>query len=223
MADDHGRLHGRTWSGSSPAWAPASSARGPGGAVTRDPFGVTVDVRRRDGDPVRRGRAWRPTRDVTRSPPPRCRRGGADGAGSASTTPRTRSCSTRTRRSCPGERAAWASWNVDTADCRRAAARAHDDVPHEPPAEPCRHDRLLRLGEPGAPISTRDGCSPANVRPSAVHVRDAGRPGRLGRLQGHRRTWYAGAHLGYGFHEDGCRSGYEAAAAIAEADVERVA
>jgi predicted NAD/FAD-binding protein len=38
--------------------------------------------------------------------------------------------------------------------------------------------------------------------------------GELPRLAGVQRTYYAGAHFGFGFHEDGLRSGYAAAARL---------
>jgi predicted NAD/FAD-binding protein len=40
---------------------------------------------------------------------------------------------------------------------------------------------------------------------------------RLGQIQGQQRVWFCGAWTGYGFHEDGLRSGQDVAAALLQA------
>ena len=111
----------------------------------------------------------------------------------------------------PRRPAAWASWNVDQADCR---------IPSDVLTMTYHMNRLQALpgpdqyfvsvnpGRPAGPVADHRGSADA---PPAVHVRDARRAGARRGAAGHRRTFYAGAHLGYGFHEDGCRSGFEAA------------
>jgi predicted NAD/FAD-binding protein len=114
-------------------------------------------------------------------------------------------------------RHAWArgAWNVDTVDCRR---------PGQQLTMTYYMNRLQRLpGETHYCTSVNPGdlVDPAKVilaRPMShpkYTFRTLDGQVALGRLQGHRRTLYAGAHLGYGFHEDGCRSGYEAAERVA--------
>lgn len=111
----------------------------------------------------------------------------------------------------PRSRAAWASWNVDQADCR---------VPGEALSMTYHMNRLQAL--PG-PVEYAVSVNPDDrLDPSRIITETAMRhplytfatldaQAGVAALQGRRRTFFAGAHLGYGFHEDGCRSGFAAA------------
>jgi predicted NAD/FAD-binding protein len=112
----------------------------------------------------------------------------------------------------PARPAARGSWNYATRDCRSDSALA----------------MTYHLNRLQALSGTRDYC--VSVNPRHIH------PGKIiqemtydhpqytfetleaqqvmERINGERRTWYAGAHLGYGFHEDGLASGARVAAAF---------
>jgi predicted NAD/FAD-binding protein len=123
----------------------------------------------------------------------------------------------------PRRRAAWASWNVEQDDC------AH------PSDELSMTYNMNRLQAIPGPVQYSVSVNPGpNLRDERILLEQTMRhpmytfgtlraQASMADLQGRRRTWYAGAHLGYGFHEDGCRSGYEVAERIAAETLEAVA
>jgi predicted NAD/FAD-binding protein len=115
----------------------------------------------------------------------------------------------------PRARRAWSAWNylaTDDAGGERPVAVSYliNKLQPLPFADPV----IVTLNPPLDP-------DPATVlqefeysHPLLDHAALAAQQS-LAQLQGQRRTWYAGAWLGYGFHEDGLASAHAVAAGIA--------
>ena len=106
----------------------------------------------------------------------------------------------------PAEPYAQASWNCDLADCRdpRSPISVTYDLNRLQGHRPGR--ALLCTLNPIAPVSpaTRSRACPTPTR-SSMRAAIEGQ-GLVGGMNGERRTWFCGAHLRYGFHEDGMAS-----------------
>jgi predicted NAD/FAD-binding protein len=117
------------------------------------------------------------------------------------------------RASLPVERRAWASWNMDLLDCRDAQRPVgmtyHLNRLQSLPGET---QYCVTLNEPSprpeTVIASMDYTHPV------LDAAAVGAQKELRRLSGARATFYAGAHLRHGFHEDGLMSALKVAEAL---------
>ncbi len=116
----------------------------------------------------------------------------------------------------PRARRAWSAWNylaVDDPQGERPVAVSYLINKLQP--LPCRTPVIVTLNPPFEPAASKVLGEFEYAHPlldSHAHVAQAG----IAALQGARNTWFAGAWLGYGFHEDGLASAHAVADGIAQ-------
>jgi uncharacterized protein len=112
----------------------------------------------------------------------------------------------------PVRTAARASWNVRMHDCRA------DDTPVSVTYDVARLQGLATAGPMLCTLNDPGDPSPVHARMRYTHPlldqRAVAAQRELVGLSGTRHTYYCGAHLGYGFHEDGARSAAAVAAQL---------
>lgn len=122
----------------------------------------------------------------------------------------------------PRRERAWASWNYRTRTSNKKAtevdqADAPEDAPIDAPVEVTYYlNRLQNFTaprpvfvtlNPAGPIAEEHVLKRLEYAHPCYKLDSIKAQETLPRMQGHRQTYYCGAYGGYGFHEDGVRSG----------------
>lgn len=113
----------------------------------------------------------------------------------------------------PQSRKAWSAWNYESAGPGEPNVCVHYLLNKLQPL-PCKTPVIVSLNpihapDPSKVLASFDYAHPVFDGPAIEAQRT------LRSLQGKRNTWFAGAWTGYGFHEDGLKSGLSVAAGIA--------
>jgi len=118
-------------------------------------------------------------------------------------------------RCLPLEAKTWSAWNYQSSSGKEPQVCVHYLINKLQPL-PFKEPVIVSLN----PIDTLDPAKIIAEFNYAHPVFDAAAiaaQGKLDQIQGYRNTWYAGAWTGYGFHEDGLKSGLAVAKAINQA------
>ena len=117
-------------------------------------------------------------------------------------------------RCLPDKRSAWSAWNYESMNSREPRVCVHYLINKLQPL-PFKTPVIVSLN----PINEPDPATVIGRYDYAHPVFDAKATAAqqaLSQIQGKNNTWFAGAWTGYGFHEDGLKSGLAVAAAIAQ-------
>jgi len=118
----------------------------------------------------------------------------------------------------PQRRAAWAAWNYErsSSDQQESASVCLHYLINMLQPLPWQTPVIVSLN-PSRPIDDTLVHQRIEYAHPVFDLRAIDAQARVPALQGHQRTWFCGAWTGYGFHEDGWRSGLEAAESLLKA------
>lgn len=108
----------------------------------------------------------------------------------------------------PGQRRAWAAWNYERAvnrDKENTRVCLHYLINRLQPL-PFQQPVLVSLN-PVQPIAKQHVLGDFNYAHPVFDLAALKAQGDMPQLQGRQRTWFCGAWMGYGFHEDGLKAG----------------